>query len=44
MAAVTVQSDFGAQENKFVTVSIFPPSVCHDEVTGPYAMILVSEC
>ena len=43
-AAVTVLSDFGAQENKSITVSIFSPSVCHDEVTGSHAMILVSEC
>ena len=41
MAAVTVHSDFGAQEKKkFVTVSIFSPSICH-EVMGPDAMILV---
>ena len=39
MAAVTVCSDFGAQENK-VTVSIFPPSTCH-EVMGLVTMILV---
>ena len=31
---------FGAQENKPVTVSIFPPSFCH-EVMGSDAMILV---
>ena len=40
MAAVTICSDFGAQENKSVTVSIVFPSVCH-EVMGPDAMILV---
>ena len=42
MAAVTIlgSSDFGAQENKSVTVSIVSPSVCH-EVMGPDAMILV---
>ena len=41
MAAVTIHSDFGAQENKkSVTVSIFPPSISH-EVMGPDAMILV---
>ena len=39
MAAVTVCSDFGAQENK-VTVSIVFPSICH-EVKGLDAMILV---
>ena len=33
LAAVTVHSDFGAQENK-VTVSIVSPSICH-EVMGP---------
>ena len=36
MAAVTICSDFGAQENK-VIVSL---SICH-EVMGPDAMILV---
>ena len=40
MAAVTVHSDFGAQENKSVTLSIVSPSICH-EVMGPDAMILV---
>jgi len=29
MAAVTVCNDFGAQENKSVSVSTFSPSVCH---------------
>ena len=38
MAAVTICSDFGAQENK-VSVSIVSPSICH-EVIGPDAMIL----
>ena len=38
MAAVTVHSDFGAQERKYVTASTF--SICH-EVMGLYAMILV---
>ena len=32
-AAVTVCSDFGAQENKSVTVSTFFPPICH-EVMG----------
>ena len=42
MAAVTIYSDFEAQENKIksVTVSIVSPSICH-EVMGPDAMILV---
>ena len=40
MAAVTICSDFGAQENKSVTVSIVSPSICH-EVMGLDAMILV---
>ena len=40
MTAVTVYSDFGAQENKSVTVSTLSPSICH-EVIGPDAMILV---
>ena len=38
MAAITICSDFGAQENK-VSVSIVSPSICH-EVMGPDAMIL----
>ena len=40
MAAVTVCSDFGAQEKKIVTASTFSPSICH-EVMGPDAMIFV---
>ena len=41
MAAVTVCSDFGAQENKVcLTVSIVFPSICH-EVTRPDTMIFV---
>ena len=39
VAAVSIHSDFGAQE-KAVTVSTFSPSNCH-EVMGPDAMILV---
>ena len=39
MAAVTICSDFGAQENK-VAISIVSPSICH-EVMGSDAMILV---
>ena len=39
MAAVTICSDFGAQENK-ATVSIVSASVCH-EVMGPDAMVFV---
>ena len=38
MAAVTVHSNFGAQERKYVTISTF--SICH-EVMGLDAMILV---
>ena len=38
MAAVTVHSDFGAQENR-VTVSIISPSA--NEMIGPDAMILL---
>jgi len=37
MAAVTICSDFGAQENKVSTVS---PSICH-EMMGLDAMIFV---
>ena len=39
MAAVTIRSDFGAQENKSVTASTFSPSICH-EVMEQDAMIL----
>ena len=40
MAAVTICSDFGAQENKVCHCFHFSPSICH-EVMGPDAMILV---
>ena len=40
MAAVTICSDFGAQEIKSVTVSIVSLSICHERM-GPDAMILV---
>ena len=40
MAAVTVCSDFGAQEINSATVFTFAPSICH-KVMGPDAMILV---
>ena len=40
MAAVTICSDFGAQENKVCHCLHFSPSICH-EVMGPDAMILV---
>ena len=40
MAAVNIYSDFGAQENKSVTIPIVSPSVCH-EVMGLDAMIFV---
>ena len=41
IAAVTIRSDFGAQENKWsVTAPTFPPSICH-EMMRPDAMILV---
>ena len=40
MAAVTICSDFGAQEKNFVTVSIVTSSIFH-EVMGLDAMILV---
>ena len=41
MAAVTIHSDFGDQENlKSLTVSTFSTSICH-KVIGPDAMILV---
>ena len=41
MAAVTVHSDFGAQESEICHCFHFPPSVCH-EVVGIDAMILVA--
>ena len=40
VAAVTVCSDFGAQENSLSLFSIVSSSICH-EVMGPEAMILV---
>ena len=40
MAAFTILSDFGAQENKICHCIHFFPSICH-EVIGPEAMILV---
>ena len=43
MAAVTIYSDFGAQENKVCYFSIVSPSIYH-EVIGLDAMILVFEC
>ena len=43
MAAVTVCSDFGAQENKICRCFHFFPSISH-EMIGLDAMILVFEC
>jgi len=41
MAAVTVHSDFGAQENKSLSLfTFFPPPICQ-EVMGPDAMIFI---
>ena len=40
MAAFTIHSDSGAQENKVCHCFHFPPSVCH-EVMGSDAMILI---
>ena len=40
MSAVTICSDFGAQEKKFVTVFIVSPCICH-EVMKLDVMILV---
>ena len=40
MVAVTVRSDFGAQEDKVCHFLFFSPSICH-EVMGPDTMILV---
>ena len=39
MAAVTIHSDFAAQENEVVNVYIVFPPICH-EVMGLDAMIL----
>ena len=39
VAAVTANSDFGAQENA-VTISIVFPSICH-EVMGPDDIIFI---
>ena len=40
VAAVTIVSDFGAQESKSCHYFYFSPSICH-EVKGQDAMILV---
>ena len=40
MAAVTIHSDFGTQENKICWCLCFSPSICH-EVMGQDDMILV---
>ena len=40
MAAVTIHSDFGAQEKKICHCFHFSPSICH-EVMGLDAMVLV---
>ena len=40
MAAVTVHSEFGAQENEICHCFHFPPTICH-EVKGSDAMIFV---
>ena len=40
MAAVTIHSDFGTQENKICRCLYFSPSICH-EVMGQDDMILV---
>ena len=39
IVAATIHSDFGAQENKIVTVSIVFVSICY-EVMGPDVIIL----
>ena len=40
VTAVTIHSDFGAQENKICHCFHFYPSICH-EVMGPDALIFV---
>ena len=39
MAAVSIYSDFGGQENEVCPVSIFAPSICH-KVVGSDTMVL----
>ena len=44
VAAVTIHSDFEAQEKKvWYCLHFFPPSIYH-EMMGPDVMILVFEC
>ena len=43
VAAVTIHSDSGAQENKIWPCFCFFPSICH-ELIGPDTMNLVYEC
>ena len=40
MAAITICSDFGAQEKNSVTVSIVSPSICHEVMVIPGAVHL----
>ena len=40
MTAVTIHSDFGAQENKYATVSMFPSSICHEVSDGAGGHVL----
>ena len=42
MAAITICSDFGVQKIKFLIVSTVSPSICHEVMGQPDAMILVS--
>ena len=41
MAVITICSDFGAPQNKSVTVSIVSPSICH-EMMALDAVILIA--
>ena len=40
MVAVTIYTNFGAQENKPVIISMFSPSICHKEM-GPDALLFI---
>ena len=40
MAAVTICSDFGAPQNKVVTISIVSPSICHEEMWSDVIIVV----
>ena len=43
MAAVTICSDFGAQENKICHCFHFPPSICHEVIVYNILMIKINK-